>query len=1148
MRKGIVLVIFLLLTGLSSAQNPGIQDDGMQKVRSEVYQKLKLSVRRYSLTQEEKVTISKSLGIPLSIRLADEHSATFQYLDDNAHPVYFTTYNLKAAKATSTDALQVGGSLNLGLTGRNMIVGIYDQTRPRANHNEFGNRVTQIDGSTEEISNHATHVTGTILAAGNNPNAKGMATEAIGWAFNWDADISKMTQNSYDPELNPSGHLVSNHSYGNLIGWYRDSNQNWSWAGNAGVNSQEDYRFGYYSNKSRQMDELAFAKPYYTIVWAAGNDRSDIGDGSKESDGPEDSIGPEGAAKNNITVGAVSLLGDYKVPSDVYMSGFSSWGPVDDGRIKPDLVGMGVNVFSSSIINDGAGDGYATLSGTSMASPNVTGSLLLLQELYHDRNAGRNMRAATLKALAIQTTKEAGISPGPDYMFGWGLLDAKTAAQMIIEEDGSSKVMRELQLVNNDTYQFEFVSNGVDPIKATIVWTDPAGAPPPAQLNPRNLMLVNDLDMRIIDESGAIFYPWTLNPTQGSGAVAVRSDDNFRDNIEQILINTPSPQKYILQITHKGSLTNGRQPFSLVFSAGVSDGQSSTLYWIGGDGDWENPVNWSLESNGQSAGKIPDGGTRVVIDRPATRQAIQLNEAANVFSLNVFGDENLVLDLNQQNLIIQNGFRSANQNMEIKNGNILLEGEKQKESILDFGQVSFTGVDVQFNSGRWQVLSLPDLDRLSINAAEVEIQMDSITLVDFIVSSGSKLNGTLKTIVFNGQFLVEENAIISSSLDLVFSGTNGLYQDLQEVEGVKLTNRGVNLDIQSSGAFETLNLSGQTNLLSQQTAVKNLILTEDAQLILTDGSTLTILETISHENNLGGAGLIRSSGKAFVFHDTYNKYCFQGLSVENVDLLGEAVINLDPQSTAVNAANWSNISCEDVIFVNFVARFNCAGGITEFINLSEGNITSFSWDFAGLGTSVIENPTYVFNFSRTYQVSLEAKGPSGTKIFQRNISVTANSLNRPLIVVNGSQLSSQLPATAYQWYRNGRPIVDAISRSYMVNDGGTYQVAVIDEQCNRISDVVVVSGSDDLTPNSRAGYAIGPNPVSNELSLFINNDYLGEVAVSLYDGTGSKKLQDAFLKNEQGIEYLMDFNFPKGLYLLQIQAGGELHSFKVLKE
>ena len=1148
MRKSIVLVIFLLLIWESYGQNPVFSDEGMQKVRSGVFQKLQESVGKHSLTNEEKRRISTSMGIPLRINLANNQSATFQYLDETSHPVYFTTLNLKAAKATETDALQEGGSLNLGLTGRDMIVGIYDQTRPKSNHNEFGNRVSQLDGSTEEISNHATHVTGTILAAGNNANAKGMATEATGWAFNWDADISKMTQNSYDPELNPGGHLVSNHSYGNLIGWYRDSNQNWSWAGNEGVSSQEDYRFGYYSSKSRQIDELTFAKPYYTIVWAAGNDRSDVGDGSKPSDGPEDTIGPEGVAKNNITVGAVSLLQDYSAPSDVFMSSFSSWGPVDDGRIKPDFVGMGVNVFSSAVSNNGNGDSYATLSGTSMASPNVTGTLMLLQELYHQRNSSRYMRSATLKALAIHTTKEAGIDPGPDYMYGWGLLDAKAAADIVINEDGSSKVIRELQLEDKGDYQIEFISNGVDPIKVTIAWTDPAGSPAPVQLNPGNLMLVNDLDMRIVDESGTVYYPWSLNPAQGSGAVATRNGDNFRDNVEQIVIENPSPQKYTLQVKHKGNLVNGQQDFSMIFSAGVTDGQTSTLYWIGGNEDWENPANWSLESNGQSAGRIPDAGTRVVIDSPNPGQAIRLNETANVFSLNVFGEENLVLDLNQQNLIVKNGFRSGNQNMEIKNGTLLLEGEVQKESILDFGLVSFTGVDIQFNSGRWQVLSMPPLDKFSINAAEVEVQTDRIIMDDFILSSEAKLNGKLNTIVFNNQFIIEKNASVGNSLDLVFSGANGVYKDLQKLEGISLTNNGGNLTIQASGIFETMNLSGQTSILAQQLSVKSLLLGADSELVLADGGTVDVFELIGYENDPGGSAIIRSVGKAFINHNVYNKYCFEGLSVENVDLLGDAVINLDVQSKVVNAANWSNINCEDVIFVNFEARFNCAGGITEFINLSEGNINSYNWNFAGLGSSVIENPTYVFNFSRTYMVTLEASGPSGTKSFQRNISVASNTLSRPNIVVNGSQLSSQLPAANYQWYRNGRPIEGANSRSYIVDDGGTYQVAVIDEQCNRISDVVVVSGSEDLTPHSRAGYSIGPNPVSNKLSLFINNDYKGEVNVSLYDVRGSNKVLDSFIKNEQSIEYLMDFNFPSGLYLLQVHTGGELHSFKVLKE
>src|SRR5690606_39774574 len=133
------------------------------------------------------------------------------------------------------------------------------------------------------------------------------------------------------------------------------------------INNREDYRFGFYSSLSQQLDELAFSKPYYTVVRAAGNERTDVGDGTKNPDGPEDSITPEGVAKNNITIGAVGEVRDYKGPEDVVMSSFSSWGPVDDGRIKPDLVAMGVNVFSTAISSEGQQDSYTTMSGTSMA-------------------------------------------------------------------------------------------------------------------------------------------------------------------------------------------------------------------------------------------------------------------------------------------------------------------------------------------------------------------------------------------------------------------------------------------------------------------------------------------------------------------------------------------------------------------------------------------------------------------------------------------------------------------------------------------------------------------------------------------------------------------------------------------------------------
>ena len=263
-------------------------------------------------------------------------------------------------------------------------------------------------------------------------------------------------------------------------------------------------------------------------------------------------------AKNILTVGAVNdYPGGYSSfpgVTGVQMSTFSGWGPTDDGRIKPDLVGNGVEVYSAT--SDWLFLGlfwidHNIFSGTSMAAPNVSGSLLLLQEHYQDTHAGASMKSATLKALAIHSADESGDGPGPDYEFGYGLLNTLTAAKVISEDGGAHRIIEET-LSNSAVVVTQVDVNEPEAvIKATLVWTDPPGTPVAASIDPTDLMLVNDLDLRITSASG-IHQPWVLNPAIPEATAT--TGNNFRDNVEQVVISDGGPGTYFVEVTHKGTL------------------------------------------------------------------------------------------------------------------------------------------------------------------------------------------------------------------------------------------------------------------------------------------------------------------------------------------------------------------------------------------------------------------------------------------------------------------------------------------------------------------------------------------------------------------------------------------------------------------
>jgi len=179
------------------------------------------------------------------------------------------------------------------------------------------------------------------------------------------------------------------------------------------------------------------------------------------------------------------------------------------------------------------------------------------------------------------TTDEAE-TIGPDYKTGWGLLNTQRAAELVQDDsdEGGKQFIKETVLNNGDYIEFPVTALGGEALKISIGWTDPAGTPPPLGVDPTDLMLVNDLDLRVIDSSGATNFPWIVNPV--SPASAATTGDNFRDNTEQAVISNPTAQEiYTVRITHKGNLVDdtggvSEQTVAIILSGIVPEPRAQT--------------------------------------------------------------------------------------------------------------------------------------------------------------------------------------------------------------------------------------------------------------------------------------------------------------------------------------------------------------------------------------------------------------------------------------------------------------------------------------------------------------------------------------------------------------------------------------------
>ncbi len=400
-------------------------------------------------------------------------------------------------------------------------------------HDDLDSR--RVWGDSSYPSTHATHVAGTICGSGTvDYRYRGMAPAANLLSMSFEDDDTGVFLYT-----NPGD--IEDDLYYARVEWEPHADLfNASIGTNTASNGFPCSYEGNYGLTSLLLDAIVrgdSGKPFIA-AWAAGNERG----------GPCGSsyctTAPPAGAKNPIQSGATDAVDDS-------MSSFSSWGPTDDGRLKPVVCAPGVAVTSCNAYNS-----YVEMSGTSMASPTTAGVIALMLQQYRDTyfagSTDVEFLPSSAKALLIHTAEDLGNS-GPDFQFGYGRIDGQAAVDAIIAGELGEFCFTAQSEVHDYTVT---VGEGTAELKASLAWDDPPGSL--AALT----KLVNDLDIELIAPDATVYYPWVLDPGAPENVAATGVDS--LNNQEQVLVENPAAGDWTVRVI-ASTLPEAPQTYSLVF-------------------------------------------------------------------------------------------------------------------------------------------------------------------------------------------------------------------------------------------------------------------------------------------------------------------------------------------------------------------------------------------------------------------------------------------------------------------------------------------------------------------------------------------------------------------------------------------------------
>jgi hypothetical protein len=1012
-------------------------------------------------------------------------------------PIFIGNDNAIAGEVLGTNQIYPNSMPQLGVTGLNRTIGIWEVSTPRLSHVEFGGRITQGDNSTEPIDYHATHVAGTLIAKGINPNVRGMSYESKLMAFDHVNDLVEMRN------FAANNFRISNHSYSKRIGWdlQEDENGNpfWVWFGNPTVSNTEDWKFGWYSPDAREMDDIVNKNQFYLPVRSAGNDRNEgpnpgtehyvFQNGSyvlsteiRNLDGNSngyDCIKHEAAAKNILTVGAIKAKIDEGIITS-NMSSFSGWGPTDDGRIKPDIIAPGVDILSCG---DESNTDYIELSGTSMSSPAVAGSLNIILDFVM-KLTGFSLRASALKALVIHTAQSYGNDEGPNYQSGWGLMDTKAAVDMIkyhnLDSNSPYRVTSRDSLTNGSIRKRNIYLDGNQEFRATIVWSDIAGtATTENTLNRRSPRLVNDLDLRLINVSdNSIYYPYKLDPLNPEKFAT--KGDNILDNVEQIYVDNPKKGIYSLEVSHKGNIIGGNQQYFSIMYSGRANYYNSLSGTISGRN--------SLVVNSQNNYPYLDN----------TRNTYTI-ASPNSNPVKLMFDSGIKLENGSDFIEIYDGTSSDDPLIASITGapnklDYLASSGKMYIVFTSDESNNFNTWTASYSTNEAPYLTLDKKELLSSSfpfSQTVSIQTNCDWEIKNIPNwiTVSKISGSTSVAVEISW--TQNNAASTRVAILEIHGCNGLK------ETITVTQYGC------TAPFVPIITANKSSICIGETAT--LTVTNpcnDCQYIWSNNST-----GISITVNQGGKYMVTASNTCTSLQSSEVEITSKSLPTKPVTSLVGTIKICDGSSITISVNNVCN-------------------GCT--IKWSTGETTS----------------SINLNATGTYHVAFINDCGEGQK--SDNIIVEKETYIPTIVVNDLCYLAGPNGGLSYQWQLNGIDITGATLQFYVALQNGYYTLkAVRSDNCSGISEPKFISGcTSTVEDNIESNIFISPNPFSDELVIHLSNSLDNKTESNLYAINGQ------LIKSAKSVGGIIRYDtqeLPKGAYIVKIFINQQIKQFRIIK-